>query len=202
MSDPATITRLLELHREGDPEALDQVVERVYPVLRRLAGSRLRRSPGTIGVTGLVNEAYIKLVDSAASWERREHFYAVAASAMRQILIDHARARQSLKRGGGLLLESLDPEVTGWEPATVDLLALDKALERLQVTAPRLAQVVELRFYGGLSSEETARVMRVSARTVRRDWRKARALLQLDLGGSQDQSGGGATSSEEGTSED
>ena len=190
MSEPATITRLLERHRDGDREALNQVIELVYPVLRRIAGNRLRRTPGTLGITGLVSEAYVKLVDSASSWEHREHFFAVAARAMRQILIDYARARQSLKRGGDVLLESLDPNAAGWEPATIDVLALDEALERLKESAPRLARLVELRFYAGLSAEETAQIMSVSLRTVHRDWRKARALLHLDLGRSTTQSGG------------
>lgn len=176
---------MLAAHGRGDPDALNQVFERVYRNLRAMARGRLRGGGGTLGTTGLVHEAYVKLVDGErASWNDRGHFFAVASKAMRQILVDRARARASLKRGGDAPKVTLDEGRAGEEARVVDLVAVDEALGRLEQLAPRLAKVVELRYFGGLTVDETAAVLEIDPRTVKRDWRKARALLHRDLSGS------------------
>jgi RNA polymerase sigma factor (TIGR02999 family) len=178
------ITELLIAHGGGDPEALDRLVPLVYEDLRRLARVQLRRRrPGqTLDTTGLVHEAYLRLVDQTrASWRDRGHFLAVSALAMRQIAVDHARRRARAKRGGGQVAVSLD-EIN--EPAAREaahILEIDEALKRLAVENARLARVVECRYFAGLSEEETAAALDVSLRTAQREWFKARAWLRREL---------------------
>jgi len=152
----------------------------VYAELRLLARRQLRRgrrSP-TLDTTGLVHEAYLKLVDrSEAAWQDRTHFLAVAAVAMRHILVDQARRRAAAKRGGEAIQVTLDEGRLVTDPRAVEILALDEALTALSALSERLARLVELRFFGGLTEEETGQVMEMSERTVRREWRKARAFL-------------------------
>ncbi len=177
---PGEITQLLKEWAEGDGEAPQRVFPLVYQHLRRMARAQLgRRPPGdTLAPTGLVHEAYLKLVDPArVSLNDRQHFYAVAARAMRQILVDHARRRGSLKRGGMVDKTALDEGKVSVEERAQELVALDEALGSLEVIDPRLAQIVELRFFGGLSISETAELLCSSTSTVKRDWSKARAFL-------------------------
>jgi len=180
------VTLLLRAWAEGSQPALEELTPLVYGELRRLAASYLRREePGhTLQPTALVHEAYLRLVgNSVPDWESRTHFYGVAARLMRQILVDHAREQHALKRGGQFCHISLAEPLAlspGQEP---DLVALNDAIERLAASGPRKAQVVELRFFGGLTEEETAEVLQVSAVTVRRDWQFAKAWLLRELAG-------------------
>lgn len=174
------VTDLLTALRQGDPAAASRLVPLVYEELHAMAHRRLRRfRPGqTLNTTALVHEAYLKLVAPArADWQDRVHFLAVAATAMRYIVVDYARRRSAEKRGGGLRHTSLEAAKLGVEGRAVEMLALDQALQRLAAVSERLARVVELLFFGGLTEEEAAAVLGVSERTVRRDWRKARAFL-------------------------
>jgi RNA polymerase sigma factor (TIGR02999 family) len=179
------ITRLLHAHGEGDERALAELLPLVYGDLRRLARAQLRRAgPGhSLDTHSLVHEAYLKMVDrSRAEFNDRGHFFAVSATAMRQIVVDHARRRTRAKRGGEAVRESLD-EAT---PAVADdagrILEIDLALEKLATIDPRLVNVVECRYFAGLSEQETAEALEVSLRTVQRDWLKARAWLREALG--------------------
>ncbi len=180
------ITGLLVRLREGSPEALNQLLPAVYEQLRAMARQRLSSGgrDRTLDTTGLVHEAYLKLFDQTRlTLHDRRHFFAVAAMAMRQIVVDHARRRQALKRGGDLRRIELEPDQVGAEDPVAHILSLDEALRRLSLLDERLGRVVELRFFGGFSVEETADVLGVDARTVKRDWRKARAFLYRELGG-------------------
>ncbi len=173
--------------RRGNSDAMDLLFSAVYDELHRIAHRRLNRlSPGsTLNTTALVHEAYLKLVDHAGvSWQDRSHFFAVAATAMRQILVDFARKRLAQKRGSGEQTIVLDDIQLATGERATELIALDAALSELAVLDERLSRIVELRFFGGLSVEETAEVLSLSARTVKRDWRKARALLYQALKGS------------------
>ena len=184
MDREVEITGLLIAFREGDRGAMGDLFERVYHELRAMARGRIGRGGNRpIDTTALVHEAYIRLVDqSRAEFQDRKHFFSVAAMAMRQIVVDHARAAVAAKRGGEAVhVELHDEAAAGDSPDAVDLIALDDALTRLKELAPRLCQVVELRFFLGLSVEETAEVLQVTSRTVKRDWRKARALLFDEL---------------------
>jgi len=159
----------------------------VYEELRALARGQLRRHPAgeTLRPTALVHEAYLKLVDQTrVKLNDREHFFALAARAMRQILVDHARRQSAGKRGGNAAHTSLSQDETPVELRAVEMLALNDALTRLECVDCRLARVVELRFFGGLSVEETAASLDLSPRTVKRDWRKARAFLYTAISGS------------------
>jgi RNA polymerase sigma-70 factor, ECF subfamily len=182
---PADVTRLLVAWRNGDRGALDALTPLVYTELRRLARrhmARERRPDHTLQTTALVNEAFIRLIDlKRIAWQDRAHFFAISARLMRRILVDHARSRGYLKRGGGakkVLLEDLEGPAA---QRPVDVIALDDALEALSAIEPRKSQVVELRFFGGLTVEETAAVLDVSADTVKRDWRLARVWLRREL---------------------
>ena len=182
---PDDITELLVSLRNGRREALNELFPLVYEELRLLARRRLSyRSGGTLGTTALVHEAYLKLFDHARlTLNDRKHFFALAAKAMRQILVDHARRRGARKRGGDLHRVDLDAAEVPVDDRASELLALDDALRHLADLDDRLGRVVELRFFGGLTVEETAEVLDVDPRTVKRDWRKARALLYQALGG-------------------
>lgn len=179
------ITLLLAALREGDKSALDTVFDRLYAELKRLARSQLRfgRTALSLDTTALVHEAYLKLVKSERlSLVDRGHFFALAAKAMRQILIGHAEHLHRKKRGGSLDTLPLDEEIAApalWQAE--QLLAVDVALGELERLSPRLARIVELRFFVGLSESEIAELVGQSERTVRRDWRKARAFLQIEL---------------------
>ena len=175
--------RLLAL-RAGDPEALNQLIPLVYERLRAMAHARLagRRPDASLDTTGLVHEAYLKLVDqSRAEYRDRSHFFAVAATAMRQIVVDRARRRKALKRGLGAHPTFLDDERVGSDARIEEIVALDEALGHLGTLSERMVRMVELRFFAGLSIEETAEVLGLDARTINRDWRVARALLYRAL---------------------
>jgi RNA polymerase sigma factor (TIGR02999 family) len=185
MDDVSELTLFLRRWREGDREALDELLPRVYDQLREIARRHLRgeRPDHTLDTTGLVHEAYIRLSDSGAvEWQDRTHFFAVASRAMRRILIDHAKGRLAGKRGGGRVRVDLDPERLG-EAGLVSesdpdaLIALDEALARFEQVSPRQAKAVELRYFGGLTLEEAAEVLGTSAPTVMRDLRFALAWL-------------------------
>jgi RNA polymerase sigma-70 factor (ECF subfamily) len=179
-----SVTELLLAWGDGDRQALDRLVPLVYAELRRQAQSQLARERGshTLQPTALVHEAFLRLVDQrTARWQNRAQFFGVAAQLMRRILVDHARARGAAKRGGGALRISLDD---AGEPAVspeTDILQLNQALERLAAQDGRQARVVELRYFGGLSTEEAAAVLEVSEVTVKRDWAMAKAWLYREL---------------------
>jgi RNA polymerase sigma factor (TIGR02999 family) len=179
MSDnPAPVTHLIAAVRAGETDAMDRLFEVVYEDLKHRANAQLGGSPRTLDTTALVHEAYLKLSGSARpDWADAQHFFRVAARAMRQVVIDRARSRLTVKRGGGQALLDLDRIEVGADSAAEQMVALDDALSRLARQDARLAAVVELRFFGGLSVEETARSLDVSGRTVKRDWRLARAFL-------------------------
>lgn len=182
MSDgPGRLTQLLHGWHEGDAHAGAELAAAVYDELRRLAASRLRLERGhhTLQPTALVNEAWLRLVDQRVDWKSRGHFFALAAQAMRRILVDHARRRQSAKRGHDPAVVPLD-EVADLLPSPLPdgrLLAMDEALTRLATLDPRQALVVELRFFAGLSVVDTAQVLDISPTTVKREWMTARAWL-------------------------
>ena len=181
---PEEVTQLLLAWSDGDRAALDKLVPLVYEELHRLAHHYISRErPGyTLQTTALAHEAYLRLVDAkSVRWQNRAHFFAVAARAMRRILVDLARARHNLKRGGGAQPVSLDEALVAAPERGADLLALDEALGRLAALNPRQSQVVELRYFGGLTEEEVAEVLEVSPRTVRSDWSLARAWLYREL---------------------
>jgi RNA polymerase sigma factor (TIGR02999 family) len=178
------ITRLLLAWSEGDDDALGQLAPLVEAELLRLARHYLRgERPGhTLQPTALVNEAYLRLLDwRKLSWQNRAHFMGIAANMMRRILVDHARRHRFLKRGGDVVKVSLDPGRLGSLERDPDLVALDEALTRLAELDHRKSQVVELRFFGGLSVEETAEVLKISPRTVKREWSLAQAWLHSEL---------------------
>ena len=178
--EPGEITRLLVSISDGDRDALNRLFPMVYAELRARAHRQLRHMrPGdTLQPTALVHEAYVKLLGAARpEWHDRRHFFAVASRAMRQITVDYARSQAAQKRGGDAPLLSLDEQRLPVADRASELVALDQALTELESLSERPARVVELRFFGGLSVEETAAVMEVSERTVKREWQKARAFL-------------------------
>ncbi len=182
------VTAILRRWSEGDRRALDRLTPIVYDELRRLARRYVRQErPGhSLQATALVNEAYMRLVDyKRMQWQDRAHFFAVSAQLMRRILVDHAR-RHNLKRGAAVPHVSLDDAASVPGEAPTDLLALDDALNALAQLDPRKARVVEMRFFGGLSVEETAAVLSVSPVTVMRDWSSAKAWLYRELTGGSD----------------
>ncbi|HVS15079.1 MAG TPA: ECF-type sigma factor [Thermoanaerobaculia bacterium] len=187
--DPQTaeqVSVLLERLHAGDRGALDELLPLVYNELRRIARGQRQRLGGrqlTVNTTALVHEAYLRLARSKVrSFTDRGHFFAVAATAMRQLLIDEAKKHSAQKRGSGVRPISLDKVEVGIEEEAESLLALDRALTRLGEMSPRLLQVVECRFFGGLTEQETAEALAVTDRTVRRDWVKARAWLAVEMG--------------------
>jgi len=180
------ITELLQAWRQGDEHALEKLTPQVYRELHRAARGCMARERGghTLQTTALINELYLRLFDlKLIDWQNRAHFFALCARQMRRILTDQARARQSHKRGGGAQPVSLDVAPAVAPEASVDLVAVDDALNRLAKEDERKSQVVEMRFFGGLSVEETAEVLKVSAETVMRDWKLAKAWLLRDLSG-------------------
>ena len=183
-SSPDDITGLLMAWGSGDKAALDRLMPLVYQELRRLARRQMRRERqgDTLQTTALVNEAYLRLVDYERVQARdRNHFLAIAAQAMRRILIERARSRRSDKRGSNPQRISLDEVTEMAEARAADLLALDEALQALSTIDPRKAQLVELRYFGGLTIEETANVLGVSTPTVERDWHTARIWLHREI---------------------
>jgi RNA polymerase sigma-70 factor, ECF subfamily len=184
---PATaVTELLARARSGDASALAHVFPLIYDELRRLAELQMRREPDghTLSPTALVHEAYMRLIDySRVEWSGRAHFMAVAATAMRRILVDHARGHRSLKRGGALRRVSLDSVELGAEDRAELLIAVDEALARLKQLDERQAQVVECRFFGGMTEEETAEALGIGLRTAKRDWAKAKSWLHREIAG-------------------
>ena len=183
MSTPGDVTELLLAHRDGDREAFGRLLPLVYEDLRRIAHGQLRRGPyQPIDATVLVHELYLKLVDQTRTdWKDRAHFLAVSACAMRQVLIDYARHRAALKRGGGAERLTLDEGRIAVVEQAEQLIVLDDALSRLAKRNERLARVVECRFFAGLSEEETAEALGTSLRTAQRDWMRARAWLKEEL---------------------
>jgi RNA polymerase sigma factor (TIGR02999 family) len=178
------VTALLRSWRQGDGAALDQLVPLVHAELRRVARSRIRREgPGhTLQATALVHEVYLRLVSiDQLTLNDRTHFFAVAATLMRQILVDHARRKRAAKRGGALTMMRVDEVSPGFQTSIVDVLALDQALDALSSRDTRQCRVVELRFFGGLSIDETAEAIGVSTATVEREWTMARAWLHRRL---------------------
>ena|SRR5262245_31929579 len=178
------VTVLLQAWSEGDPTAPEQLAPLIYAELRRLARRCMRREnpDHTLETGALLNEAYLRLADwKNARWENRSHFYGVASGIMRRVLVDYARSRSYQKRGGGMRPLSLDEGVVVAPERAPDVLALDEALKRLADFDARKSQVVELRFFGGLSVEETAAVLDVSPFTVIRDWNFAKAWLQREI---------------------
>jgi RNA polymerase sigma factor (TIGR02999 family) len=188
--EPATsrgVTALLQAWSAGDRSALQRLMPQLYSELRRMAKRRMKNEqPGhTLDATALVNEVYLRLVDlEKVDAQHRAQFFALSAQIMRRILVDAARARLARKRGGGAVKVSLDEALDSLPENDASLLALNEALEALLKVAPRQAMVVELRYFGGMSEEETAKVMGTSPRTVNRDWQFARAWLMRQLRGS------------------
>jgi RNA polymerase sigma-70 factor (ECF subfamily) len=188
MSDPATheITQWLTDWSNGDRSALEKLTPLVYRELHRLAQAYMRgeRIGHALQTTALVNEAYLRLIETdPQAWQNRVHFYAVAAKLMRHILVDFARSRDRVKRGGAWEQVSLDEALTLTEDHTAELLDLDEALTTLSKLDERQSQVVELRFFGGLTEAEIAEVLKVSERTIQSDWRLARSWLLRELSG-------------------
>jgi RNA polymerase sigma factor (TIGR02999 family) len=177
------VTRILNAIQEGDPQAASQLLPLVYDELRKLAAQKLaREKPGqTLDATALVHEAYLRLVDHQDPYNDRGHFFAVAASAMRRILIDRARRKQTRKRGAGFQRRPLDA-IAAPEP-NQDLLALDEALNKLAVIDPLKAKLVELRYFAGLTGDQAAEVLGISPTTADRHWAYARAWLQAEIRG-------------------
>jgi RNA polymerase sigma factor (TIGR02999 family) len=186
MPAPASeVTGLLAAVESGDEAATNQLVPLVYEELRRLARRHMagQRRGHTLQTADLVNEAYLKLVDvKGTGWKNRVHFFAVASRAMRSVLVDYARRRSSEKRGGNPVRVSLSEADQISEQRTAEVVAVDEALSRLADLDPRKAQIVELRYFGGLGVEETAHLLDLSSRTIKREWRWARAWLYRELG--------------------
>ena len=181
---PGDVTQLLRQLREGDETAFEQLVPRIYGVMKGIAQRQLARQRRgvTLCTTDLVHEAYFKLArQPSPDWRDRAHFCGIAASAMRQVLVDRARRRNAVKRGGGMSPITLTAGHDAFEPAVIDLIAFDEALDRLDRVSERLRRVVEYRFFGGMTEEEIAAVLDVSTRTVERDWLKAKLFLHREL---------------------
>lgn len=187
--ESAQISGLLNAWAAGDPAALDRLVPLVYAELHRIASRQMRneRAGNTLQTTALVNQAYLRLLDAkVAVWTDRVHFFAVSAQVMRRILVDAARSRASAKRGGPAPRLNLDEDMDMSPQRARELIDLDDSLQALQQMDPRKARVIELRFFGGLSVEETASVLKISPQSVMRDWRIAKAWLYREMGAKQD----------------
>jgi RNA polymerase sigma-70 factor, ECF subfamily len=181
---PQGVTQLLVDWRNGDEAAFAQLLPVVYDELHRIARRYMSRETAshTLQTTALINEAYLRLINQQnVDWQNRAHFFAVSARVMRGLLVDHARARAYEKRGGGAVQVSLNEELASTPELSLDVLGLDEALEQLAVVDARKSRIVELRFFGGLSVEETAEVLGVSAITIKREWLKAKAWLFREI---------------------
>jgi RNA polymerase sigma-70 factor (ECF subfamily) len=179
------VTQLLQQWHEGDQEALEALMPLVYNELKRLAGSYLRRErpDHTLQSAALVNEAYLRLVDQTQTrWQNKAHFYGIAAQMMRRILADHARGHNAAKRGAGIPELELDETIVQAQSRNIDVLDLEEALQKLEKLDPQQGKIVELRFFSGLSIEDTANVLSISPATVKRDWAAARAWLFREVG--------------------
>jgi RNA polymerase sigma factor (TIGR02999 family) len=184
LSQASDVTRLLGQWSDGNAGALDQLLPLIYSDLRHLASAYLRReSPGhTLQSTALVHEAFLRLVDQRDThWKSRAHFFGIAAQMIRRILVDHARQQKAEKRGGGVMCLELDEAIAAPGKKDMDVVALDDALAKLSELDERQSQIIELRFFGGLSIEETAEVVKLSPATVKREWAMARAWLYREL---------------------
>ncbi len=184
--DAENITDLLVSYGRGDKESLDKLMPVVYDELRRQAARYLRREQAghTLQTTALIHEAYMRLVDQRnVQWQNRAHFFGIAAQMMRRILVDHARTKKRAKRGGSNIKVSLDDATVAVKGQDLDVVALDEALNRLAKIDEQQSRVVELRFFSGLTVEETAEVMGISPATVKRDWSMAKAWLHRELSG-------------------
>jgi len=185
MSSPSDeITQLLRRWGQGDRGALDKLMPLIYKELHKLAKLRMRQQEAghTLQTTAVIHEAYLKLGGSSdKDWENRGHFFGVAAKVMRHVLVDHARSRRAAKRGGEVRIEQLDEGADFSDARTAETIALDDALTSLAAQYPRQAEVVELRYFGGFSVEETAATLKLSPETVARDWRFAKAFLRSEL---------------------
>lgn len=183
MDEPSVVTRLLRDWQVGDGDAKEQLIPLVYDELRRIAARYMRseRSDHTLQPTELVNEAYLRLIDIDIPWQDRAHFFAVAARAMRNILVDHARSVASEKRGGGAAKVTLEESLVSKTERSADIVMLDDALQILADTDKRKSDVIELRFFGGLTGEEIANVLNISTATVQRELRFAKAWLCREM---------------------
>jgi RNA polymerase sigma-70 factor, ECF subfamily len=185
MSSPSDeITQLLRRWGQGDRGALDKLMPLIYKELHKLAKLRMRQQEAghTLQTSAVIHEAYLKLGGSSdKDWENRGHFFGVAAKVMRHVLVDHARSRRAAKRGGEVRIEQLDEGADFGDARTAETIALDDALTSLAAQYPRQAEVVELRYFGGFSVEETAATLKLSPETVARDWRFAKAFLRSEL---------------------
>jgi RNA polymerase sigma factor (TIGR02999 family) len=181
--EPSEITQILERINSGKEEAIQQLFPLVYDRLRRIAKRKMAREPGqTLQTTALVHEVYIRLLqDHQPRWENRRHFFAVAAEAMRRILVENARRRSSLKRGGGLQKLSLDDDTVAIQSDPAMMLAIDQALKRLQAIDASMSEVFQLRCFAGLTVEETASAMGISSRSIDRYWSAAKAWLYREI---------------------
>ena len=185
-NQPADVTKLLLAWNNGDSAALDNLIPVVYDELRRVARRYMRaEGPGhTLQATALVNDAYLRLVDQRrVSWQNRAHFFGVAAQIIRRVLVDHARARHRLKRGGNVVRVEFSEQAAASAPSLpqMDVVALNDALNRLENRDPQQSRIIELRFFGGLSIEETAEALNISPATVKRNWAFARAWLYREM---------------------
>ncbi len=185
---PQNVTQMLKAWSGGDREALDKLIPVVYDQLRRQAASYLRRErvDHTLQASALINEAYLRLIEQhSMHWQNRDQFFAVAAQMMRRILVDHAKGKNREKRGGSMIKVTLGKamEVEAGSGRGMDLIALDEALKQLGAIDEQQSRIVELRYFSGLSIEQTAKVLGISPATVKRDWRVAKAWLRRELGG-------------------
>lgn len=178
------ITQLLRQWGRGDRAALDQLLPLVYRELHKMAKRHMAQQGGrhTLQTTAVIHEAYLKLAGAPQDWENRAHFFGVASKAMRHVLVDHARSRKAAKRGGEIQILPMDEALAVADGSAQDVIALDNALKTLGASYPRQAEVVELRYFGGLSVEDAARTLDISVETVARDWRFARSFLKRELG--------------------
>jgi RNA polymerase sigma-70 factor (ECF subfamily) len=183
--DKDEVTQLLKAMKTGEPSAAERLLPLVYAELHRLAASYMRRErqDHTLQPTALIHEAYLRLAKGDVDWQNREHFFGVAANAMRRVLVDHARARTAEMRGGGLKRVELEEGMAVSDGGMEDLLALDEALSGLAEVNARQARIVELRYFGGLSVEQVAAILAIGPRSVKRDWALARIWLLNKLGG-------------------
>lgn len=177
------VTELLAGWSKGDPNSVETLFPLIYNELRRRAGSRLRRERRnhTLQVTGLVHEAYLRLVDQEATWQSRAHFFAIASEIMRRVLLDYAKQKQASKRGAGTALVSLDDPRASAVSVDANLLLIDEALTKLKKLDERAAEVVQMRFFGGLTNNEIAEALGISTATVQRQWMSAKAWLHHEL---------------------